>query len=69
MTGEALIRRTDDDPETIRFRLQKYNEMTAPLLEFYKSKGVLFGFSGTESNVIYQDLEKFLKVKLPRIEV
>lgn len=69
VTGEPLIRRADDEPETIRIRLEKYNEMTAPLLDYYRSKGVLFGFAGTESDVIYKDLEAFLKEKLPRIEL
>lgn len=69
VTGEALIRREDDEPETIRIRLEKYKEMCTPLLDFYKSKGVLFGFQGTESDVIYKDIELFLKAKLPRIEV
>jgi adenylate kinase family enzyme len=69
VTGEPLIRRADDEPETIRVRLEKYNEMTAPLLDYYKSKGVLFGFKGTESDVIFKELEQFLKTKLPRIEV
>lgn len=69
VTGEPLIRRTDDEPDTIRVRLEKYQEMTAPLLDFYREKGVLYGFAGTESDVIYKELEKFLKVKIPRIEI
>ena len=68
VTGEALIRRPDDEPETVRIRLQKYNEMTAPLLDYYDSKGILFSFAGTESNVIYKALEQFLKAKLPELE-
>lgn len=69
MTGEPLIRRPDDEPDTIKYRLEKYNEMTAPLLDYYRSKGVLFGFAGTESDVIYKDIAEFLKLKIPRIEL
>lgn len=36
VTGEELIHRIDDQEETIRSRLKVYNEMTVPLVEFYK---------------------------------
>ena len=40
--GAALKQRADDsDPEAIRRRLEIYEEKTSPLIEFYKSKGVL----------------------------
>jgi adenylate kinase family enzyme len=68
VTGEALIRRVDDEPETVRVRLEKYQELTKPLLDFYSEKGVLFRFPGNQSDVIYKDLSAFLKVKIPSIE-
>ena len=39
--GKALVIRNDDKPETIRTRLQAYHSETAPLKEYYKSKGIL----------------------------
>jgi adenylate kinase len=36
-----LIVREDDQPETVRKRLQEYVEKTAPLLEYYSSKGIV----------------------------
>lgn len=36
-TGEPLIQRDDDKEETVRERLNVYNEQTAPLVDFYKS--------------------------------
>lgn len=61
VTGEALEQREDDKPETVMARLQKYAEMTVPLIEYYdKDAGVLGNFAGTESDVIYPEVRKFL---------
>ena len=35
MTGEALVQRDDDQPETIAERLAVYHAQTAPLIDFY----------------------------------
>ena len=37
VTGEALIQRDDDQEETVRKRLQIYNDQTCPLVEYYSS--------------------------------
>ena len=37
VTGEALIQRDDDKEETVRKRLQVYNEQTRPLVEYYSA--------------------------------
>lgn len=38
--------RDDDNPETFKVRLDAYNRQTAPLLPFYKDKGVLKEING-----------------------
>ncbi|MGJ8525472.1 adenylate kinase [Halomonadaceae bacterium LMG 33818] len=35
-SGEALIQRDDDKPDTIRKRLEQYHEQTEPLVGYYK---------------------------------
>ena len=35
------VQRSDDEPETVRHRLQVYREQTAPLSGFYDSEGLL----------------------------
>ncbi len=40
-TGEMLIQRDDDKPEAIRHRLEVYQASTAPLIAYYKDKGLL----------------------------
>ncbi len=48
VTGEKLIQREDDKPETVLKRLQTYHEKTAPLKDFYKSRGKLVTVVGQE---------------------
>ena len=38
--------RPDDSGETVRHRLDEYHENTAPLLDYYKERGVLQQFDG-----------------------
>ena len=40
-TGEPLIHRADDHPDTVRTRLAVYQEVTAPLIGYYEAKGLL----------------------------
>ncbi len=39
--GGELYTRADDNPESIKERLRVYEQQTAPLIEFYKEKGLL----------------------------
>ncbi len=39
--GGALLQRTDDEPETVRRRLEVYARETAPLVAYYEREGVL----------------------------
>ena len=38
ITGEALIQREDDMPETVKHRLQVYQDETKPLVTYYQSQ-------------------------------
>nr|XP_020461608.1 GTP:AMP phosphotransferase AK3, mitochondrial [Monopterus albus] len=67
MTGEPLVQRDDDTPHTVTLRLKAYETQTEPVLEFYRSKGVLETFSGTETNKIWPHIEAFLHRKLPSV--
>ena len=46
--GKALITRKDDDPETVKERLQIYHDQTEPLKGYYASKGILKEVSGQD---------------------
>ena len=40
-TGEPLMQRPDDKPETVGKRLAAFHEQTAPVLDFYRARGRL----------------------------
>ena len=44
--GGELYQRDDDQEETIRARLQVYDEQTAPLIAYYREKGLLRTIDG-----------------------
>ena len=60
-TGEPLVQRDDDKPESVRKRLAAYDEVTSPLVEYYDEKGVLKTFKGTMSDVIYPEVKAWLE--------
>lgn len=45
--GTKLVQRKDDNPETIKRRLDVYREQTAPLIDYYQEKGLLVKIDGT----------------------
>ncbi len=45
--GTKLIQRKDDNPETIKRRLDVYREQTSPLIDYYQAKGLLVKIDGT----------------------
>lgn len=45
--GSALVHREDDREETVRKRLQVYQEQTAPLVEYYRKKKKLVDIDGS----------------------
>jgi adenylate kinase len=63
-SGEALIQREDDKPETVLKRLDVYHEQTEPLTNFYKeistrSELVYFSVDGSKSvNEVFENIKK-----------
>ncbi|KAK7086338.1 GTP:AMP phosphotransferase ak3, mitochondrial [Halocaridina rubra] len=67
MTGEPLVQREDDKPESIRKRLELYASNTTPLKNFFEELGILQTFSGTESNEIWPRVHKYMQNYLPAL--
>lgn len=61
LTGHPLVQRDDDRPETVRRRLQIYEDLTKPLTEYYRQHGVLHEFAGSTSDEIWPQVEAYLK--------
>ena len=59
--GEELIIRKDDNPKTVRERLDVYFRYTAPLLDYYKNSGKLFKVDGNlAADEVFKQIEKVL---------
>jgi adenylate kinase len=56
-----LVHRSDDNEESVRTRLETYEENTAPLIDYYNRTGRLKKVDGTgEVEEIYRELEKLI---------
>eukprot|EP00658_Telonema_sp_P-2_P002018 TRINITY_DN10760_c0_g1_i1.p1 TRINITY_DN10760_c0_g1~~TRINITY_DN10760_c0_g1_i1.p1 ORF type:complete len:269 (+),score=85.84 TRINITY_DN10760_c0_g1_i1:104-910(+) len=73
-TGESLVQRDDDKPETVQKRLQEYRDVTLPLSQFFVEKGVHAEFDGLSrqdlidankrSDAIYAELKPHFERQL-----
>ncbi|RLB07520.1 MAG: adenylate kinase [Deltaproteobacteria bacterium] len=60
--GGELYQRDDDKEETIRARLQVYERQTAPLIEYYRKRGILRSIDGVgEIEEIFQKIIKAIE--------
>ena len=46
--GGDLYQREDDQPDTVRQRLEVYQAQTSPLIDFYRSRGILQEINGNQ---------------------
>ena len=64
--GGELYQRKDDNPETVQKRLDVYNAQTAPLIDYYKAKGLLFNVVSDERppEVAFEQIKEKLNTLL-----
>ncbi|CAH2268745.1 jg23769 [Pararge aegeria aegeria] len=60
VTGEDLIQRPDDKPEAVQKRLEIYEQITWPVINFYREKGILKEFEGRTSDEIWPKATAYL---------
>lgn len=59
--GTEFTRRADDNAETVASRLETYHEQTAPLLPYYKDKGLLASIDGMQPiDVVTAEIRRVL---------
>jgi len=46
--GGTIVQRKDDEPETVRKRIQVYQEETSPLVEYYKKKKLIVNIDASK---------------------
>ena len=59
--GQELVLRDDDKPETVKKRLDVYNQQTQPLIDYYKNAEVLAEVDGTQPmDAVFQGIVEIL---------
>uniref|UniRef100_A0A060TC60 GTP:AMP phosphotransferase, mitochondrial n=1 Tax=Blastobotrys adeninivorans TaxID=409370 RepID=A0A060TC60_BLAAD len=61
VTGEPLSKRPDDRADVFQQRINKYHQLTLPLLEYYDKQGILHAVEGETSDIIYPKLKKLIE--------
>ena len=60
--GGELYQRDDDKEEVVRQRFKVYMENTAPLIEYYEKKGLLYRVDGTKSiDEVFSQIDEILQ--------
>ncbi|WP_457548741.1 adenylate kinase [Archaeoglobus sp.] len=60
--GGELYQRDDDKEEVVRQRFKVYMENTAPLIEYYEKKGLLYRVDGTKSiDEVFAQIDEILQ--------
>ncbi len=60
--GGELYQRDDDKEEVVRQRFKVYMENTAPLIEYYEKRGILYRVDGTRSiDDVWQQIDEVLQ--------
>jgi len=63
ITGEDLVQRADDQPDVVAKRLQVYEEMMKPVLDYFIKQDMVTNFKGRTTAEIWPRVERFLQEK------
>ena len=58
--GSDIVQRDDETEEAIENRLQVYNQLTAPLVEFYRKDGLLVSVPSSDLEPVMQAIQQRL---------
>jgi adenylate kinase len=65
VTGEPLIQRSDDNPETIKRRLASFHKDTVPVAAYYKRQGILDKLDATKKpQEVHATIKKIVETRL-----
>ena len=59
--GGALYQRDDDNEEAMKTRVETYFKVTAPIIDYYKEKNVLYEIDSSELEQTLRSVEEILK--------
>ncbi|KAL0268098.1 UNVERIFIED_CONTAM: hypothetical protein PYX00_010170 [Menopon gallinae] len=64
VTGEPLVKRSDDNADALRKRLHAYHEQTKPLVQYYSSKGIHYSIDAAkESGEVFKQIDNIFMSK------
>lgn len=58
--GGTLYQRDDDNEEAMKTRIETYFKVTAPVIDYYREKGILYEVDSTDSEVTLKSVEDIL---------
>ena len=65
--GSSLVMRKDDEPETVRKRVQVYQEETEPLVDYYKKKKLLVDIDASpKPKEVFNSVVKVIEREIPK---
>lgn len=71
VTGEPLIRRSDDNVDALKKRLGAYHTQTSPLVDYYALRGVHYKVDASKSaNEVFNKIDSiFTRRKIGRMAI
>lgn len=60
ITGEPLVKRSDDNVQTFKRRMKEYKQTLGPIKEHYAKQGILASVSGETSDIIFPKICKLI---------
>lgn len=65
ITGEALIRRSDDNVDALKKRLATYHAQTVPLVDYYMRKGLHWRIDAAKSSEqVFSKIDNIFKTRI-----
>lgn len=65
VTGEPLIRRSDDNVEALKKRLATYHTQTVPLVDYYARKGLHYRIDASKAaDTVFSRIDNIFKDRI-----
>lgn len=62
LTGEVLVKRSDDNPDSLKKRLDAYHKQTKPLEEYYSKRKILYKIDASlTEDKVWQQIKGYAK--------
>ncbi len=62
-----LVQRKDDEPETVRKRVNVYREETSPLIDYYKKKKLIIDINASKKpKEVFNEVAKVIEARIPK---